>query len=128
MRDIDALGKTVKGLKGHLETQGLPYKNIKKCRKSLENYKKAAPANQTGGYKNALNQMAEYLTFFLEYYDVLVELELEPITKTLDDSFGENKTGSHRMKGICSTMNASPIGSQKLSPKNKKKKLRLNLK
>jgi len=124
MRDIDALGKTVKSLKGRLETQGLPYKNIKKCRKNLEKYKKSVGPNQTGGYKGALGQMADYLAYFVEYYDVLVELDLEPITKTLNDSFGENKSNSYRAMQISSTLNASPVHSGKVVPRQKKKKVR----
>merc|ERR1711862_1083815 len=98
LRDTDALFKTLKGLKLYLETNGIPYKNIKKCRKNLQIFKRNKQSGQGDDYRLAFNQVTQYLEFFVEYYDVLVEMDLEPITKTLNDSFGEGKTSSYRAK------------------------------
>jgi hypothetical protein len=124
MRDIEALTKITKGLKSHLETKGLPFRNIKKCRKALGNYKNSDPVNETEGYKRALKQVADYLEYFIAYYDVLVELELEPITKTLNNSFGENHTSDCRANHNRSAVNGSPVKSEKVTggvPRKNKK-------
>lgn len=128
MRDIDALTKITKSLKSHLETKGLPFRNIKKCRKALSNYKNADQVNETDGYRRALKQVADYLDYFIAYYDVLVELELEPITKTLNNSFGENPISDCRADYKRSAVDGSPVKSEKVAGvvprKNKKPTIR----
>ena len=90
MQNSDSLYNCIKNLKKHLETQGIAYRNVKKCRKALRRFKEVSSKqkeNTSEDYKSAVKKIQEYLEYFMEYYDILVELNLEPKTNMRNDSF-----------------------------------------
>ena len=82
MRDINHQHDTLKNQKLHLETQGLPAVNIQKCEKSLTkfNLQKLAKSDEKT-YREPLRELKNYLNFFVQYYQVLKDLNLEILTK-----------------------------------------------
>lgn len=91
MRNTESLYTCIKSLKKYLENQGILYRNILKCREALQKFKeflwKQKDNSDSEEYRVAVKNIQEYLEYFVDYYDILVELNLEPKTNQRNDSF-----------------------------------------
>lgn len=74
----DELFELLKDLKRRTEVEGLHAENILMADRALMRYKKSIKHVEPRNYCDPLNEIHRYVYYFLEYFNLLRKLHLEP--------------------------------------------------
>lgn len=71
MYDLDSFSDCLTHLKLFLETQGIPLRNVQHADTQLVKYFKAIKRVDNQDYINATNEIAQFVVYFVEYFQIL---------------------------------------------------------